>query len=175
MTKDTTKPPTPFWVSEPEKDALSSIEYTDLANQLVDAVPALTTVEKGSLIGEYGIKDQTLFFHFYKKDRKIIFDTAQSMMDELASMLRGKELQAQQAKVAHQANSDLDKVPWWPNTEAVLDEVFDECFKYLPHKINYYTEVDSWSVITPIPYGPGAMSTSRLELPYSMAALRFGG
>lgn len=175
MTKDTTKTPDPFWVSPNEKKAVSSIEYTDFANQVADAVPNINTVEKGSLVGEYGIKDQTLFFHFYKKDRKVIFDSAQSMMDDLATMLHGKELQAQQAKVARQANAELDKVPWWPNTESVLDDVFSECFRYLPHKINYYPEVDSWSVITPIPYGPGSLSLARLELPYSMAALRFGG
>ena len=69
-----------------------------------------------------------------------------AIADNLADFNKRRE---EQDKIAQQANEELEKIPWWNNFEQILDEIFNNHFKYHPHKTSYYPEVDSWSVMLP--------------------------
>jgi hypothetical protein len=163
----------PFWVEDAEwaKKGLPKLEG-NVAEAVVSGVPELKWVEKGSLIGAHVQKDGMLVYHFYKKDRKAIYDEAQTLLE--ASRGQPSEAQVQQS-IAERANADLEAHPWWPQFKEQLEVVFNEHFKYQPFKVDYYPEVDSWSVIMPVPDTPVPRTIAQLEAPFSVIALRVGG
>lgn len=159
----------PWWVSEEEKVGLQSTPQDNLGEHVASGVPDLKWVEKGEIIGEWTKKDGLIVYHFYKRDRRAIYDKAHTDMDA------AKDNPQLQNKIAVEANQELAKYPWWPGFEHILDQVFAEHFKYHPHKTTYYSEVDSWSVMLPIPNTPVPMSNEQLELPFTKVALRIRG
>jgi len=158
----------PFWMDndEWEKRHLPKLEG-DVSAAVTGGVPDLKWVEKGAIIGAWVIKDGLLLYHFYKKDRKEIFDQAHKQME-------GVKDAALQQEIATQANASLEKLPWWPNFKDVLESVFKEHFRFHPFKSDYYQEVDSWSVVMAEPSTPVRWTAAQYELPFSKVALQVG-
>lgn len=164
----------PFWVSGTEVAGLKTTPQDNIADRVVGGVPQLNVVEKGDIVGAWTRKDGLLIYHFYKRDRKEIYDQAQAEMDRIRDEERDREVDRLQAAVANGANIDLANAPWWTGFEELLNDVFGEHFKYSPRKITYYPETDSYSVMMPEPSGPVSMPTGMIEAPFSMVALRVG-
>jgi hypothetical protein len=156
----------PFWVSDEEKKGLSTTPPDNL--DVASAIPALTCVEAGSLVGAYTRKDGLVIYHVYKKDRKEIYDAAHE------ALAKTRDPAAQQ-EISRRANQDLEEHPWWPDTVVKLHEVFSEHFKHHPNKITYFPEVDSWSVILPEPTMPAALAPQYLKAALSKLALSVDG
>jgi len=166
----------PFWVTDDEKDGLKGTPQNDMAGALEEGVPELNKVEKGDVVGAWTEKDDLFIYHFYKRDRKEIYDQAHADMDEMRDQVVDQvQRDRLQSEIAVRANQTLAEHPWWPEIETILEEVFSDHFKYHPHKITYYSEVDSWSVMLPIPNTPVPMTDAQLEVPFSRVALRVGG
>ena len=147
----------------------------NIASNIVAGVPELEEVEKGDIVGAYTYKDGLLIYHFYKKDRKVIYDAAQDSLEKIPQMGDPKELKERHDEIALNANAALEKCPWWSDFEEKLAEVFSEVFKYQEFKAAYYQEVDSWSVILPAPSGLVKPNRQQLERPFVLLALRVGG
>jgi hypothetical protein len=174
MTKAETKP---FWMDEEEwARKYPKMPQVNIASSVEAGIPQLNEVEKGGIVGAYTFKDGLLIYHFYKKDRKKIYDAAQAEMDRVRDETEDlKERNKLQGILAHDANENLNSHPWWPNFEEALHAVFSEVFKYQQHKAAFYKEVDSWSVILPEPTGVVRPSKQHLEKPFVMLALKIGG
>ena len=156
-----------WWsISEDEKKGLESAPQDALSIPIQSAVPVFTDVVKGAITGSYGKKDGLLLYHFYKTDRKNIYDDAQSLMQETPGS---------NEQIAEQANEKLEAHPWWEGFEGILHEIFTDHFKYQEFKITYYIEVDSWSVMLQEPKTPVPMSKAQLELIFSRVSLRVTG
>jgi len=166
----------PFWMDDEEWERkYPQMPQINIADSVASGVPNLVEVEKGNIVGAYTLKDGLLIYHFYKKDRKEIYDTAQAEMDRARDEVEDLEKRSRlQGVLAHDANEALRAHPWWPNFEAELDAVFSEVFKYQDHKIDFYKEVDSWSVLLPEPSGVVRPSKEYLERPFAMLATRLG-
>ena len=166
----------PFWMDEEEWERrYPPMPKTNIANDVVSGIPELHNVEKGAILGSYTFKDGLLIYHFYKKDRKEVYDTAQAEMDRIRDETEDKEKRDRlQGVLAHEANETLNGHPWWPNFEDELHSVFSEVFKYQEHKATFYKEVDSWSVMLPEPSGVVRPNKQYLEKPFAMLALRVG-
>lgn len=164
----------PFFISDAEKKGLEAAPQDNLADNLKEAIPDFFDVEKGEVVGSFGLKDGLLIFHLFKKDRKKIYDEAHTAMEQYAKECREPQRTEMQQRVAQQANKDLAAHPWWPGFEEILRAVFAEHFKYTEQKITYYPEVDSWSVIMPEPKSV-AMPKSHLEAAVAKVALRVAG
>ena len=174
----TTKAETkPFWMDDVEWERrYPQMPQSNIADNVVAGVPKLELVEKGDIVGAYTIKDGLLIYHFYKKDRKEIFDAAHAKMDRIQDeVVDPAERSKMRTEAAVEANAALAEHPWWPEFDVKLTEVLSEVFKYQPHKATFYQEVDSWSVMLPVPSGLAKPSKQHLESPFSMLALRVGG
>ena len=155
------------------KSNLPEMPGEDIADQVVSGIPELATVVHGDIYGEYGAKDGVLHYHFYHRERKQIYDKAHQEMDKVADTATNYyEKQRRQEEIARKANEELEKVPWWPNFGEILKEVFSTHFMYRDHKINYFREVDSWSVVLPEKGGPLSHKSSYLQIPFRKVALR---
>jgi len=163
----------PFWVSDEEKAGLSTTPQCNV--DVASAVPELTWVEKGSVIGAYVRKDGLVIYHIYKADRKEIFDRTHQRMDTVRELGHPAKMAEEQNRIAQEANAALNDVPWWEGTQQKLEQVFQDHFKHHPHKVTYYPEMDSWSVILPEPTMPGALTKAHLEAPFSQLALLVQG
>lgn len=166
----------PFWMDDAEwEKRYPQMPQDNIAETVMSGIPDLTEVEKGEIVGAYTHKDDLLVYHFYKKDRKNIYDAAHREMDRIGKESGlGAENTKLQDEVARKANTDLEACPWWPDFEKTLSQVFAETFKYQEYKITFYPEVDSWSVILPTPGGLTKPSKQQLEKPFSMLAFRVG-
>lgn len=163
----------PFWVSEEEKKGVATTPPDNL--DVASAVPELTWVEKGSVIGAWVRKDGLVVYHIYKRDRKEIFDRTHERMDTVRELGHPAKVAEEQNRIAQEANAALHECPWWPETAEKLQVVFQDHFKHQPNKITYYPEVDSWSVILPEPNMPGALTPQHLEAPIAKLALLVEG
>lgn len=174
MKKAETKP---FWMDDEEWERrYPQMPQVNIADSVVSSVPELTEVEKGNIVGAYTFKDGLLLYHFYKKDRKEIYDAAQNAMDRVCATTEDCAEQSRlNDEIAREANKSLEKHPWWENFKDELHSVFSETFKYQEHKVSFYKEVDSWSVMLPEPVGVTRPSKQHLEKPFATLALRFGG
>jgi hypothetical protein len=163
----------PFWMDDAEwQKRYPQMPAQDIGDAVAAGVPDLHEVKKGDVIGAWTKKDDLLIYHFYKADRKKIFDEAHAEMDRFAEEHREPQRSEMQGRVAKAANEELEQHPWWDNFEQILREVFSEHFKYRPNKITFYREVDSWSVIMPDISTPVSWSEAQYEKPFSMVALR---
>lgn len=152
----------PFWVSDVEKSGLENVPQCNV--DVASAVPELSWVDRGSVVGAYVVKDGLLIYHIYKKDRKEVFDASHEEMERIRNeVVDRKELDRLQNEVSMEANAHLAQIPWWPNILNTLETVFSAHFQHQPHKITYYPEVDSCSVILPEPVMPGALAKEHLE------------
>lgn len=166
----------PFWVSENEVGGLKGMPQDDLSERLKDAVPELEEVSNPQVVGKYGFKDGVLIYHIHHPARKKIFDTAHEQMDAIAEVETDAHVtRVRQGEVAKKANEELDKHPWWPGTVDILEEVFTDVFKHAPHKVNFYHEVDAWSVILPEGVFPMRPPKDLLERPFVKIAQRVMG
>lgn len=165
---ETTIEKKPWWVSEDERHGLENVPQHNLAENVVAGIPDLKKYEGGSVIAEYGIKDGLIVYHFYKKDRREVFLEAHRQMDAERDPSKNKE-------IARNANAALNTMPWWDDTEGKLREAFLETFKFSAHKINYYQEVDSWSVVLPEPQTPVPPNDDKLLEPIKRLVLRVTG
>lgn len=167
----------PFWMDDEEWNRkYPQMPQTNLAESVSSGIPEFEQVEKGNIVGEYTIKDELLIYHLYKKDRKKIFDDANSELDRIRDEITdAQERSTLSADVAAKANNALHECPWWPDFDRMIHDVLSEVFKYQPHKATFYSEVDSWSVILPAPSGIVKPSKQQLERPFSMLALRVEG
>lgn len=163
----------PFWVSDEEKAGLGTTPQCNV--DVASAVPNLTWVEKGPVVGAYVVKDGLLIYHIYKRDRKEIFDRAHMRMDTVRELGHPAKMAEEQNRIAQEANAALGDVPWWDNIVDKLTAVFSEHFRHHPNKVTYYPEVDSCSVIMPEPTMPGAMTKAHLEAPFAQLALLVQG
>lgn len=166
----------PFWVSDDEVDGLKATPQDDLSEQMAEAVPELTEVENPQVVGKYGFKDGVLIYHIHHPARKKVFDKANEDMDRISETEKDPHVMRKaQADIAQQANVDLDQLPWWPNIEQILEDVFTEVFKHAPHKVSFYQEVDAWSVILPENVFPMQPPQEMLEKPFTKIAERVMG
>lgn len=163
----------PFWVSDEEKAGLVTTPQCNV--DVASAVPELTWVEKGPVVGAYVVKDGLLIYHIYKKDRKEIYDRAHQRMDTVRELGHPAKMQEEQNRIAQEANTALAECPWWDDVLGKLSLVFSDHFRHHPQKVTYYPEVDSCSVIMPEPTMPGAMTKAHLEAPFSQLALLVQG
>jgi len=138
----------------------------NLANAVSDGVPDLTWVDAGHLKGAWVIKDGLLIYHFYKKDRKEIYDVAQAAMDDVKKTCSKENLPAAQQKIAEHANQELERHPWWLGFKETVEGVFKEHFRFQPFKLDFYREVDSWSVVMSEPNTPVRWSKQQFEAPF---------
>jgi len=165
----------PFWMDDTEWERrYPQMPQANIAENVVAGVPDLKEVEKGNIVGAYTFKDGLLVYHFYKKDRKKIFDEAFRALDAVEDLPQKEKTKAQN-EISHRANVELSEKPWWPDFEKYLSEVFSEVFKYQEYKATFYSEVDSWSVILPAPSGLVTPNQQQLEKPFAMLAFRVGG
>ncbi len=173
MTKAETRP---FWMDDEDWDRkYPPMPQVNVAEKVAAGVPKLEEVEKGDIIGAYTIKDGLLIYHFYKKDRKEIYDAAHAEMDKIGDEVTdSQERTLLQDAAAAKANASLEEHPWWPIFGSALDAVFSETFKYQEYKATFYREVDSWSVMLPEPFGVVSANKQQLEKPFAMLALRVG-
>jgi hypothetical protein len=172
--KEATVEKRPFWVSDDEVVGLKGTPQDDLSDQMKEAVPDLTEVENPQVVGKYGFKDGILIYHIHHPARKQIFDKANEDMDNVQAN-DPHSLRKAQAEIATSANAELDKHPWWPGIEQILDEVFSQVFKHAPHKVTFYQEVDAWSVILPENVFPLQPTKDMLEKPFVKIAERVMG
>lgn len=164
----------PFWVSDEEKTGLGTTPQCNV--DVAAAVPDLTWVEKGPVVGAYVIKDSLLIYHVYKRDRKEIYDQAMADMDRMRNeVVDQKERARRQSEIATRANAAMGELPWWDDIVGKLEVLFSDHFRHHPHKVTYYPEVDSCSVIMPEPTMPGATAKTHLEAPFSQLALLVQG
>jgi hypothetical protein len=134
----------PFQADEHEHKAVDTLPTkTMTTSALADAVPKFKEWTIGKLFAEFGAKDGLLIYHLYHSDRKYIFDTATSKMNETSSA------EGRQA-IAEVANSALEGTPWWPGTEPCIMAAISDHFRDTPASVKYVPEVDSWSVVLPM-------------------------
>jgi len=161
----------PFWMTNDEwEQRYPEMPQVNIAESILSGVPDLREVEKGNVVGAYTFKDGLLIYHFYKRDRKEIYDDAQERMD--AASEDPQKRSEEQGVIAKEANEAMKQVPWWDGFENTLSEVFSEAFKYQEFKVSFYPEVDSWSVMLPKPQGVTQPTVKHLEMPFSLLALR---
>jgi len=143
----------PFWMSDEEwqQRGLPAMPNSEenMAGAVQKGVPELNWVECKSIIGAWVEKDGLLLYHFYMRDRKQIFDDAQKRMDVTRDMAAPGIIQSEQQRISAEANEALEKHPWPPAFKDLLERVIKDCFRYQTFKIDYYLEVDSWSVAMP--------------------------
>lgn len=132
-------------------------EDENLATTVEGGIPQFNLIELDNIAGEYTLKDGALVFHIYKKDRKALYD---KIMADVENTRRGSK---EESEVFKNGNLDMQKIPWWDNTEQVLAEEAKNHFKYLDNRIGYAQEVDSWTVMFPEPTTPGATSDMYLR------------
>jgi hypothetical protein len=166
--------PKPFWVSDDEKHGLQHVPQCNV--DVASAVPELTWVTKGVIEGAYVLKDGLLIYHIYKSDRKQVYDAANEGMDRIRDTEPDKaKRDALQNELSRVANSHMAEVPWWSGILDTLEEVCSEHFLHQSHKVTYYPEVDSCSVMLPEPTMPGAKTKAHLEAFFTKLALRVQG
>ena len=165
----------PFWMDEGEwnKRGLPKLSG-NIANVVASGVPDLNWVFCEGLVGAWTSKDGMLIYHFYKKDRKEIYDTIHAEMDEAVNQYGRDRAQEVLTRCAEEGNKKLEKHPWWPNFKELLDKVFKDHFRFHPFKISFYPEVDSWSVIMTPPDTPVAWGHNQYEAPFSQVARLLG-
>jgi hypothetical protein len=166
MAEEVTLEKKPWWVSKEELDGLKSTPQANMAESVVAGVPELHSLTEGPLEMQYTQKDGLLVYHFYKTDRKKIYDDAHKRMDVLAEKAHSNVRDREIARAAQEANEALDAVPWWPEIEAYLNGVFTVIFRDMERKVSYYREADSWSVILPEPITPLGLTQEKLESPF---------
>lgn len=166
----------PFWMDDEEwnRRGLPKLDG-EVSAAVTGGVPDLKWVDKGAIVGAWVVKDGLLLYHFYKKDRKAVYDAAQAEMETARKQASKESVEEWQKRIAEHANGELEKIPWWPNFKDVLDQVFKEHFRFHPFKIDYYLEVDSWSVVMTEPSTPVRWTAAQFELPFSKVALQVGG
>jgi len=149
----------PFWktTDDSETTALKqALSEKNIAPALEQAVPTLTKLPiKDDLYAEYTIKDGMLLYHFYNVKRKEIFESALKAMEDAPA--------AEQNRLGVEANAALEKHPWPLEFGENLSSVFVEHFRQPLLKVEYYLEVDSWSVMLPEPELPGSRAKTHLE------------
>lgn len=167
----------PWWVSDQEKDGLGTVpapfedpnkakEYgTDLGKEVQDAVPQMKMLTLSHLICEYGEKDGLVNYHFYTPIRYSIRMEAEGELEKIRhSSMSPQEKDAEQQKISDLANHALERNPWPGNFEEVAKGCFTKVFKYTEFKLNYFSEVDSFSLVMPEPK-KGFVTTEMLEAP----------
>lgn len=165
----------PFWMDDEEwqRRKLPALEG-NMAGAVTGGVPQLNWVTKGGLVGAWVVKDGLLLYQLYKKDRKEIFDAAQKQMDAARELKDLAQIQAAQQRIAEDANFAMEQRPWWPNFKSVVEDVFKEHFRFHPFKIDFYREVDSYSVVMAELDTPVKWSAAQYEAPISKIALQVG-
>jgi hypothetical protein len=131
-------------VDDSEQQAVDNLPTrTVTAEALASAVPKFKEWTIGKLFTEFGAKDGILIYHFYHTDRKAIFDTATSKMEErLSAEVR--------QSVSEAANGALEDISWWPYMESCIMSAIADHFRDTPANVKYIPEVDSWSVVMPM-------------------------
>jgi len=143
-------------------------EKENLASTVEGAIPRFDQIVLENITGEYTLKDGALVFHVYKNDRKVLFD---QIMADVANTRPGSK---EESAIFQKGNLEMQKIPWWDNTEQVLAEEAKNHYKYLDNRIGYAQEVDSWTVMFPEPTTPGAASDMYLRGFLGRLDARFG-
>lgn len=130
----------PFFATELEHQTVDTLPTdTVLLTDLLNAVPKFNEVAKNNLLVQWRLEDGTLIYHIYKVDRKNLFDRTEAALKALTK-------DADKNALAVAANIEFEKIPWWPEFGVKLTEALTEYFKGSAGRMNYYQEVDSWSV-----------------------------
>ena len=167
----------PWWISEEEKAGLSTVPATpdtregvkeygkSLGNDVIESVPQLKMVDLSEVIAEYGTKDGLLNYHFYSPTRYAIRMKAEGDLEEIRrdSKIPPRDKEDRQRAIANSANRALDQVPWPIRYEEFIISAFTSVFPFSEYKVSFFTEVDSWSLTTPVPT-KGLVTPERMEL-----------
>jgi len=116
-------------------------------SSLASSVPVFTPMVRDSLRMEYAERNDKLVFHIYHTERKRLVEEALVMADRTPPNPR--YLQQLDADLTEA----LEKHPWWVNVGEKLQNVFSSFFR-TSAKVVFDPEVDSWSVIVPVPELP---------------------
>jgi len=183
-TQETTGKRKPFWMTDEEWEQknLPKLPGENIADQV--QVPELTTVKHDHVLVEYGVKDGVLNYHFYHRYRKEIIDAGHAAMESTRDRFeaackgasdndkrvaaRARDLEQQQ--ISRDVHAALDEKPWWDGFGEYLGKMFPQVFKFRTgFKVNYFPEVDSWSVAMPEPRTPLPMPEEVLTEPAGLA------
>lgn len=184
-TQETTEKRKPFWMSDEEWEAknLPKLPEENIADHV--QVPELTRVPHDHVIVEFGVKDGVLNYHFYHRDRKALIDAGHESMEETrdrfeaackaAKSENDKRValaarDAEQQQISRDVHSGLEEMPWWDGFGDYLAKMFPQVFKFQrDFKVNYFPEVDSWSVAMPEPKTPLPLPDEVMKEPAALA------
>jgi hypothetical protein len=101
---------------------------------------------------EYGVKDDLLNYHFYLTPRLKLYTEAQEALEQIRnSDLSARDKDFRQKEISATANQALAEHPWPNNIDKMLGVLFLASFPNSRFKLDYVSEADSWSLITPVP------------------------
>jgi hypothetical protein len=182
-TKEQTVEKKPWWVGDQAVDALKSKPHDDISEHV--QVPELTEVLHDHVVVEFGVKDGVLNYHFYHRDRKTVIDNGHAAMeasrDVFEQALRDAKTEqdkrvavatrdATQQQISRDVHGALEDLPWWDGFGEYLEKMFPQVFKFQrDFKVNYFPEVDSWSVAMPEPKTPLPLPDEVLKEPAALA------
>jgi len=175
----------PWWVSDQEKQGLSTVPTNDptktkefgseLGKEVQSAVPHLKTMFLSHLVCEFGEKDGLLNFHLYHPVRREIRLQAEEDMDAVRqSDMTGGDKEKRQQEIAAAANELMSKNLWDRDILDKANKAFNSVFKFSEHKVSYFPEVDSVSVVMPVP-AKGLVTQQLLEEPLALLNQMLGG
>ena len=164
----------PFWVEEPALKEDEAVAQSTVAA----AVPKMKYVVLDDIVARYGVHDGVLNYHLYSKARKNILDKAESAMQGLRETadLTDKQRDVEMHRIATEGNAALAANPWPDGIEDVIRQCFLWVFKrrFTDAKINFFQEVDSYSVAMPEPITPMGMPEETMEQPLKLLDSTFG-
>ena len=163
----------PWWTEDqaalaaipPTPDSLEGTKEfgRGLGSGVSEGVPQLKTVDLSSVIAEYGVKDELLNYHFYDPTRYAIRMEAEGQLEKTRQEIQDPRMRAErQQAIARAANRALEMSPWPSSFEKVIYESYQKVFPYTEFKVSFFPEVDSWSLVSPIP-SKGVVTLERME------------
>jgi hypothetical protein len=155
----------PFWAEEPALKDDESVPESDV----VGAVPKMKYVVGKHIVARWGIHEGVLNYHLYMKERKDILDRAEAAMEDvrLNDQLQPQQKAAEMDRIAAAGNAELTEHPWPNGFADITLKQFADTLKGLFHepKLDYFAEVDSYSLAMPEPQTPLRVPDDVLEEP----------
>ena len=138
----------PFWLQDASSDERSVLQKVPSdavsVGELKKAVPKLSEAKHDNVLIEYTSNDGLLAFHIYLASRKKLLDETLPALEKAGYGMLAND-------IIKLANAELAKTPWPADAGKKISQVFHDHFPQQPMKINFYPEVDSWSVVMPAP------------------------
>ena len=146
-------------------------KVVELGASTVQGVPALRNMELDHIWAHFCRKDGAFVFHFYHPARRAIYLKAHEDLDRVGADadMEPHRKQIEMQKISADANAELaEHTGWMKEGDAVPQIGHDilaaqkEEFGDAECRISYFQEVDSWSLIMPVPNLPVPVSDDRM-------------